>query len=85
MDVIDHINSQENLFLTTHTMLAVKNMPKDLVTWYSPRIVWFEKAARPQRIEHRFYKTKEEYTTNFGKVVLDWETIQAPKNWEGCQ
>jgi hypothetical protein len=86
--------------LTTQAMFAVKNINAltsveemelrylneldDTITWYSPKVVWFERAARPERIETKYYKCKDDYVTNFDKVVLEWDTIKAPKDWESC-
>jgi len=59
-----------------------------LVDWYRPRVVWSVHDSSPKTSDMREFH-KDMKTTNWGLyseeiLVLEWETIQAPESWEGC-
>lgn len=62
--------------------------PAELVKWYRPRVVWFKNDNKPEIVvdpQHSYFsRSKDSFKTDVYKVI-EWDTIEAPKTWNGIE
>lgn len=61
--------------------------PKKMVKWYRPRVIWYQHKRCPEVYQIvPFEITKDKYQWLEADVkILEWEEIEAPENFEGCE
>jgi len=66
------------------------------ITWYRPSVIWKFGNKLPNKASHiklSLRASKEQWLDDDGLMelddgiykVIDWETVEAPDNWEQCE
>lgn len=71
---------------------TIEKLKPKLVTWYRPRVIWPSTSDEPTLFLNEnigFRREKETcpiyWTGSRSTRILEWEEIQAPETWEGCE